>query len=154
MLSITPERFAAAVVAGDRFLAADRHNVPMTLFTCMNCRHPLTGDLRRARPSRDTEARSGHRTPAPRMARGTYAISDDGGLFILHPDDVPGTAPHPDAGRRNGCCGLDGQDGPNLVCAACGAEVATKESDCWTRNLVALTATAVVSGAESPDRPC
>ncbi|MFE4424902.1 DUF4232 domain-containing protein [Streptomyces sp. NPDC056817] len=55
------------------------------------------------------------------MARGTYAISHDAGFFILHPDDVPGTAPHPDHGRRNGCCGLDGQDGPNLVCAASSA---------------------------------
>ncbi|MGW6704554.1 hypothetical protein ACWGDE_06645 [Streptomyces sp. NPDC054956] len=84
------------------------------------------------------------------MARGTYAISQDATLFILHPDDVHGTAPHPDDERHNGCCGLDGQDGPNLVCGACGADVATKQSDCWTQNLVALTADAVVSGAAFP----
>ncbi|WP_281157074.1 hypothetical protein [Streptomyces sp. HYC2] len=122
----------------------------MTLFTCANCRQLLTGDLKKARPSRDTDKKSGHRIAPPRMARGTYAISHDASLFILHPDDVPGTAPHPDRRRRNGCCGLDGQDGPNLVCATCGADVATKQSDCWTQNLVALTAAAVVSGAESP----
>ncbi|MFJ6562981.1 hypothetical protein ACIQMV_24570 [Streptomyces sp. NPDC091412] len=122
----------------------------MALFTCTNCRQPLTGDLKKARPSRDIEKRPGHRVAPPRMARGTYAISHDASLFILHPDDVPGTAPHPDRGRRNGCCGLDGQDGPNLVCAACGADVATKQSDCWTQNLVALTAAAVVGGAEPP----
>ena len=74
----------------------------------------------------------------------------DASLFILHPDDVPGTALHPDSGRRGGCCGLHGQHGPNLVCADCGAEVATKESDCWTDNLVALIAAAVVGSTESP----
>ncbi|MFD4609688.1 hypothetical protein ACFWOT_16620 [Streptomyces sp. NPDC058440] len=122
----------------------------MTLFTCANCRQPLTGDLKEARPQRDTEKRCGHRIAPPRMTRGTYAISHDASLFILHPDDVPGTVPHPDHGRRNGCCGLDGQDGPNLVCAACGSEVATEQSDCWTQHLVALTAAKVVGEAEFP----
>ncbi|MEU3345227.1 hypothetical protein ABZ723_09510 [Streptomyces sp. NPDC006700] len=121
----------------------------MTLFTCANCRQPLTGELKEARPRRDTETRSGRRIAPPRMARGTYAISDDAGLFIVHPDDVPGTVPHPDHRRHNGCCGLDGLDGPNLVCAACGSEVATKQSDCWTEHLVTLTAAAVVGEAES-----
>ncbi|WP_328958141.1 hypothetical protein [Kitasatospora purpeofusca] len=77
------------------------------------------------------------------MAQGTFTVNVDGSLLILHPDDVPGTALHPDARRVNGCCGLAGQDGPNLVCSGCGVEVATKESDCWTDNLVALVATAV-----------
>ena len=33
--------------------------------------------------------------------------------------------------RLNGCCGLDGLDGPNQLCA-CGAEVGTLQTDCWT----------------------
>ncbi len=33
--------------------------------------------------------------------------------------------------RLNGCCGLDGCNGPNRICA-CGAEVGTEMSDCWT----------------------
>ena len=33
--------------------------------------------------------------------------------------------------RLNGCCGLDGMGGPNQLCA-CGAEVGTLRSDCWT----------------------
>ncbi|MFD8417726.1 hypothetical protein ACFV2Q_39415, partial [Streptomyces sp. NPDC059650] len=61
----------------------------------------------------------------------------------------PGTALHSDARRLSGCCGLAGQDGPNLVCSGCGLEVATKESDCWTDNLVAL-ATAAVSEDPQP----
>ncbi|MCX4750289.1 hypothetical protein OG455_33065 [Kitasatospora sp. NBC_01287] len=128
----------------------------MTHFTCAGCGHPLTGELKEARPSRDSGRRARHRVAPARMARGTYevghAVGQDAGLLILHPGDAPGAAPHPDPGRRNGCCGLDGQDGPNLVCAGCGAEVATEESDCWTRNLVALTAAAVavVSGSDRP----
>lgn len=40
-----------------------------------------------------------------------------------------GYAPQP--GRCNGCCGLDGMDGPNRICR-CGAEIGTERSDCWT----------------------
>tara|TARA_R110002072_G_scaffold299849_1_gene475950 strand:+ start:724 stop:1152 length:429 start_codon:yes stop_codon:yes gene_type:complete len=31
----------------------------------------------------------------------------------------------------NGCCGLDGCDGPNQICQ-CGNEIGTLKSDCWT----------------------
>jgi hypothetical protein len=33
--------------------------------------------------------------------------------------------------RLNGCCGLDGADGPNQLCN-CGAEIGTLKTDCWT----------------------
>lgn len=33
--------------------------------------------------------------------------------------------------RLNGCCGLDGCDGPNQICE-CGAEIGTLRTDCWT----------------------
>ncbi|NUP14846.1 MAG: hypothetical protein HOZ81_01825 [Streptomyces sp.] len=122
----------------------------MTLFTCAVCEHPLTGDLQESQASPASDHLLDHRIADPRVAQGTYAINYDATLFILHPDDVPGTALHPHSRRRGGCCGLDGQDGPNLVCADCGAAVATKESDCWTDNLVALIAAAVVSSTESP----
>jgi hypothetical protein len=39
-----------------------------------------------------------------------------------------------DAKRLNGCCGLDGCDGPNRVCS-CGAYVGTEMNDCWTSYL-------------------
>ncbi|WP_045864566.1 hypothetical protein [Streptomyces sp. WMMB 714] len=54
-----------------------------------------------------------------------------------------GTGLSPLRGRRNGCCGLDGCDGPNLVCRRCGAEVATERSDCWTPQEVVLVPAAV-----------
>ncbi|SMR71147.1 hypothetical protein SAMN04488030_0771 [Aliiroseovarius halocynthiae] len=36
-----------------------------------------------------------------------------------------------DTTRLNGCCGLDGGDGPNRVCS-CDSLVGTESSDCWT----------------------
>lgn len=46
---------------------------------------------------------------------------------------------HTDDSRRlNGCCGLDGLDGPNLVCETCGEAVATERSDCWMPHFIAL----------------
>ncbi|MCF2534070.1 hypothetical protein [Yinghuangia soli] len=122
----------------------------MTVFACASCEHPISGDLRvgefvtASQFGPGGELTDDPRTASPRMAPGTYAVSHDTTLLILHPDDVPGVALHPDRRRRNGCCGLDGRGGPNLVCAACGVDIATKESDCWTDNLVALIAAAVV----------
>ncbi|MGW2255576.1 hypothetical protein ACWCXH_36230 [Kitasatospora sp. NPDC001660] len=122
---------------------------PVTVFTCATCDNPLTVGLRKARPAAVGQRTGRHRIGTPRMAQGTYAPSRDSSFFLLHPDDLPGARRHPDPGRRNGCCGLDGQDGPDPVCAGCGAEVATKESDCWTQHLVALMPSAVrVAGPE------
>ncbi|MEV6110920.1 hypothetical protein AB0M28_40470, partial [Streptomyces sp. NPDC051940] len=122
----------------------------MTTFFCVNCRRPLTNEVAPADLLRGSERPAGHEVATPRMAAGTFKVNFDASLLILHPDDVPGTALHPDSRRRAGCCGLAGQDGPNLVCGGCGVEVATKESDCWTDNLVALIAAAV---ADAPGAP-
>lgn len=80
---------------------------------------------------------------APRMPRGSYADSEELGGLVLNPDDVVGTRLHPDPGRRNGCCRLDGLNGPNLVCATCGAETATQQSDCWTQQQIVILPDAV-----------
>ncbi|MET7300367.1 hypothetical protein [Embleya sp. NPDC005575] len=120
----------------------------MTVFTCTNCEHRLTNDLREAQAAPPGDVLFDHRIADPAVAQGTYAINHDATRFILHPDDVPGTALHPDSGRSVGCCGLDGQDGPNLVCSRCGTDVATKQSDCWTDNLIALIAVTVVGSTE------
>lgn len=119
----------------------------MTFFACTECEHPLTGDLQETHGFPDSDNLSDHRIADPLVAQGTYALNYDATRFILHPDDAPGTSRHPDLSRRKGCCGLDGQDGPNLVCAGCGVDVATKESDCWTDNCIALIAAAVVTGS-------
>ncbi|MEU2791662.1 hypothetical protein [Streptomyces sp. NPDC007100] len=121
----------------------------MTIFRCANCQQPVTSEVMAGEPLTGPERPQGHELVPPRMAPGTFKVNFDGSLLILHPDDVPGTVLHPDSRRASGCCGLAGQDGPNLVCGGCGVEVATKESDCWTDNLVALIATAVTDGRKA-----
>ncbi|MER5549282.1 hypothetical protein ABT072_44480 [Streptomyces sp. NPDC002589] len=85
------------------------------------------------------------------MPRGTYAPNlrlgeldiDIPGL-VVHPDDVVGTDWHPDDMRRIGCCqGPAGHYGPNLVCSGCGAEVATRQADCYTQDQVVFEPAAV-----------
>ncbi|MDX2592833.1 hypothetical protein PV343_11270 [Streptomyces sp. WI03-4A] len=116
----------------------------MTVFLCVNCRQPLTGDVQQGTPQRGPERPLDHEVVSSRMARGRYSPNFDGSLLIFHPDDVPNMVSHPDRHRLSGCCGPAGQDGPNLVCTGCGAEVATKEADCWTDNLVAVITSAVM----------
>ena len=140
------------------------------VFKCRQCRARLSVPvLLAALPG---EAATPDVTPAgvscpPRMAPGTYAIDDepfgppyvpagDGryrvsggpqGTFVLASGDVAGTVPVSDPARRNGCCGPDGMDGPNLECAGCGALVATEVADCWTWQEVRLYPDAVRAAA-------
>lgn len=52
--------------------------------------------------------------------------------YWLNPEDLNGKVCNTSNARRlNGCCGLDGCDGPNQVCQ-CGADVGTLRTDCWT----------------------
>lgn len=55
---------------------------------------------------------------------------------VVHPDDRIPDALSDVIGRNAGCCGLDGCDGPNQQCSACGAVVATARTDCWTEHEV------------------
>jgi hypothetical protein len=51
----------------------------------------------------------------------------------MNPDDVDAQIELVDnAERLGGCCGLSGQNGPNMRCRKCKAEVGTKQSDCFT----------------------
>jgi len=53
----------------------------------------------------------------------------------MNPNDLLATVRNSkQRSRLNGCCGLDGCDGPNQICV-CGAEVGIRLSDCWTMNV-------------------
>jgi hypothetical protein len=56
---------------------------------------------------------------------------------IVNIADLVSIRRHPDFRRLNGCCGLDGCDGPNLVCTN-GHEIGTEKSDCWTPHAAVL----------------
>jgi len=53
-------------------------------------------------------------------------------IYYIRTDDMKSEIGNSDNPRRlNGCCGLDGCDGPNKICL-CGEHVGTEKSDCWT----------------------
>jgi len=72
---------------------------------------------------------------------GSYFQGRDGS-FLVHPDDLINVNLIAESKRLNGCCGLDGCDGPNLQCAVCGSFVATKMTDCWMAHCAVLEPTA------------
>ena len=72
---------------------------------------------------------------------GFYFLSDvdffgDGKeKVVVNKADLINAENHPNKGRLNGCCGLDGLDGLNKVCIK-GHEVGTECSDCWMPHYV------------------
>ncbi|MER6345116.1 hypothetical protein ACWC10_05920 [Streptomyces sp. NPDC001595] len=72
--------------------------------------------------------------PEELAARGiyapVYAVSDGApGAIVIAPGDIRNTTLIPE--KCGGyCCGLDGADGPNLSCEACGLPVASRIDDC------------------------
>lgn len=117
----------------------------MAFIVCVRCGKRLTAEIAETPlPAPVTEETRGSRQFLPaRMTSGTYAVGPEMNGFVLNPDDVKSTDLHPDLHRQAGCCGLDGLHGPNLICARCGAEVGTKESDCWTQQQVVMLPEAV-----------
>lgn len=124
----------------------------MTVFACGGCGAVVTADLREVAFPHDAAASDEQADAVPRVRQGTFARDPEPfgppfeplpgnprivvsagpkGTVLVHPDDVLGLRRHPDPRRLNGCCRLDGLDGPNLVCGGCGAEIATEQSDCW-----------------------
>ncbi|MFI6874978.1 hypothetical protein ACIBL6_16240 [Streptomyces sp. NPDC050400] len=85
--------------------------------------------------------------PGEAAARGLYApvlslSMGAPGAVVIAPGDVRGTRLVPE--RSGGaCCGLDGRDGPNAACLACGLPVATRLDDCSLWQAVWLVPTAV-----------
>ena len=67
------------------------------------------------------------------------------GNYIAHPDDILRVKLTDDTRRLNGCCGLDGLDGPNLRCENCAAYVAVKITDCWTPHCVIFEPEAILT---------
>ncbi|MFD5745910.1 hypothetical protein [Streptomyces sp. NPDC127033] len=90
-------------------------------------------------------------------ARGIYApvhaLSDGApGAVVIAPGDTRGTVLIPEK-RGSACCGLDGADGPNMACEACGLPVASRIDDCSLWQAVWLAPDAVqrraVEGADT-----
>ena len=67
---------------------------------------------------------------------GYYIILDDSfffgaaGKYAINLKDIIQKRNHTKPSRLNGCCGVDGCDGPNLLDEE-GNEIGTEKSDCW-----------------------
>jgi len=99
---------------------------------CRSCKGPLSAILTHEVTEGATNVTKGEPFVAAgsvHLSRGSYYTGTDGQYIINLADRRKMTA-HSDPRRLAGCCGLDGCDGPNQLCA-CGAEVATEKSDCW-----------------------
>lgn len=70
--------------------------------------------------------------PIERSMSGEPARLEFTPQYWVNPDDLTKAVQMTkDMRRLNGCCGLDGCDGPNQICD-CGAEIGTLRTDCWT----------------------
>ncbi|MFI8952870.1 hypothetical protein ACIGO6_41300 [Streptomyces sp. NPDC053750] len=85
--------------------------------------------------------------PSQMTAPGIHASVDrhsDGapGSVVIAPGDTRGTMLIPEKSSGH-CCGLDGADGPNMACEACGLPVASRIDDCSLWQAVWLAPNAV-----------
>ncbi|MGW9302762.1 hypothetical protein ACWHA3_18380 [Streptomyces cyaneofuscatus] len=74
--------------------------------------------------------------------RGEDAHDDAPGAIVIAPGDTRGTLLIPEKGGGH-CCGVDGSDGPNMACRACGLPVASRIDDCSLWQAVWLAPDAV-----------
>ena len=115
----------------------------MLQLVCAQCGQLLTA------PLQPSERSAQERPGQPLIPAGGYKPSWNGG-YILNRDDIHDAEPHPDPQRRTGCCGPTGAEGPNLVCAHCGTELATEEADCWKPHFVVTIPGALTPITETP----
>jgi hypothetical protein len=119
------------------------------IFSCAHCGLPLTEPLSSLPDLSSLSEEDGKDhlpagyylvAPPPDEEGGYYTEAT--GQYLVNRKDVRNTKYHPNRGRLNGCCGLDGCDGKNLVCLN-GHEVATERSDCWMAHSTTLDPVAV-----------
>jgi hypothetical protein len=121
-----------------------------TAFYCPVCRAAITRPLLPMAAEEQICLEDGKAA----VPEGRFGASSDDywtgseGCVVVNIADLVGTKPHPDPHRLNGCCGLDGCDGPNLTCQN-GHEVGTERSDCWMAH-GAILARNIVRGSELP----
>ena len=103
-----------------------------TIFKCPVCQIPVTKPLQPL-PANQTICLEDGKDAVPSgfFAQGGQDFwTQSEGCVLVNLSDLTGTRRHTDSKRLNGCCGMDGCDGLNLLCEQ-GHEVATEKSDCW-----------------------
>src|SRR5437867_13336817 len=101
------------------------------LFRCPQCQAVITRPLLPLKPDQPICLEDGKAA----VPQGFFGVKTPEqwsaeGSILVNLSDLVGTQHHSDSHRLAGCCGLDGMDGPNLLCAN-GHEIGTEKSDCW-----------------------
>ena len=106
---------------------------------CRHCSTRLTANLQLVPLAVQNEAMGEDLLPPGQlMKEDGSSFQHEAGYFLANVADAEQMQLTSDSRRLNGCCGLDGCDGPNLQCEICGTYVATKRTDCWTPHYVAF----------------
>lgn len=121
---------------------------------CKRCRNVLTQPLVRAEANFQPDTRDRQPFVPQGVAyfeQGRYWSVEPGasGIWCIHLESQLGMQLTTDPTRLNGCCDLDGCDGPNLLCAHCRAAVATAKKDCWMPHCILFSPTATEAVAAS-----
>ncbi len=115
--------------------------VDMWTFECSSCAQVLTQLLRELSPDSICYEDGKPAVPPGHFARSNddYWTGSTGHILVNVADLIGtiGTRPYPDSRRRQGCCGPDGSDGPNVVCTL-GHDVAVERTDCWMAHAAVL----------------
>ena len=109
---------------------------------CKQCSIRLSNDLVQILASERNEVNGADFLPPGKVIQedGTW-FRERSGDYIVNLGDVMNVRLTADFHRLNGCCGLDGLDGPNLQCENCGNYVATKKTDCWQPHCIVFDPT-------------
>lgn len=119
------------------------------VFHCRKCQTALTGEITVrstkdpaiATPSlRDAQpvcaagtAFKSHKPLQRSMTPGRQAPLEFVPQFWTNPQDFAAAIEEThNTARLAGCCGLDGCNGPNMVCCVCNTDIGTMQTDCWT----------------------
>jgi len=111
-------------------------------FRCVKCGIPLTDALRELPEDIDLCDNDGE----PLVPQGFYSYDD--GKVVINVRDRLNVRRVKDDYRLQGCCGMDGMDGPNTECIN-GHEVGTEVSDCWVPHALTFEPDAVARHAPS-----
>ncbi|MER6672733.1 hypothetical protein [Streptomyces sp. NPDC000983] len=102
----------------------------MYVFVCARCDAELTVPLTRVVLPLHAHQQYGNGLQLPvLMDSGTFAVEAASGASVVAPGDARGVVLIPQ-GLGSACCGLDGGEGPNTACEACGLPVASRIDDC------------------------
>lgn len=71
-----------------------------------------------------------------------FYIKQDNNVYKINKNDLKNWKYNP-AVKLSGCCGIDGTNGPNLICKN-NHIIGTEKSDCWMPHFIELIAKKVI----------